>query len=258
MKHKKPINPKAYTTLNYLVFCSVFGAILGCGGNLFQGSDTSDPAEDAALLLEKDKPNDAIKLLEKALVKSPGDPKLLSMLSAAYAQRAGIEPLAMARNLASPSGDTTSSSSGGSDQSNSSLISLFGVTPKATEDSVYDISYAVTILTVDLSQDQWLPGDQFKLAIFQTSASVMRLKILDKDNDGKLSLTEIASLTSASSIISQLAASQATLGQDPSDTSSVKAAESLAKYQAAIAASEGANDDEKLKNYLAKSSTQTQ
>jgi hypothetical protein len=257
MQCKTSINPKPYKILKHLVLGSSLITILGCGGNLFQGSEASDPAEDAALLLEKDKPSDAIKLLEKALVKSPGAPKLLSMLSAAYAQRAGIEPLAMARNLASP-GETTSSSSGGSDQSNNSLVSLFGVTPKATEDSVYDISYAVTILTVDLNQDQWLPGDQFKLAIFQTSASVMRLKILDKDNDGKLSLSEIASLTSASSIISQLAASQASLGRDPNDTSSVKAAESLAKYQAAIAASEGANDDEKLKNYLAKSSTQTQ
>lgn len=253
MKPQKPTLLE-YLNAKTLVVMASGLTMIACGGNAFQSSEAKDPAEDAALLLEKDKPGDAIKLLEKALGKTPGEPKLISMLSSAYAQRAGIEPLAMARNLASPSGDSTAT--GSSSQDNSSLVSLFGVTPKATEDSVSDISYAVTLLTVDLNQDQWLPGDQFKLAIYQTSASVMRLKILDKDQDGKLSLSEIASLSSGASIITQIATSQASLSKDPNDPSSVKAAEALAKYQAAIAASEGANDDEKLKNYLAKSSNQ--
>lgn len=230
--------------------------LLGCGSNPFRSADAPDPAEDAALLLEKDRPSDAIKLLETALKKSPGEPKYISVLSAAYAQRAGIEPLSMARNLAGGNSSSESSASAalvaGGD--NSSLISLFGVTPRATADSVYDINYAVTLLTVEVTQDQWLPGDQFKLAIFQTSASVLNLKILDKNEDGKLGVDEIANLTSASVIINQLAASQAILSQDPNDASSLKAAEALAKYQSSIASSEGSTDEEKLKNYLAKTS----
>jgi hypothetical protein len=246
-------SPSALTNLqratSQLLFAGFWLVVSSCSGNAFKASESGDPAEDAVIELENDNPKEAIKILEKALVITPGEPKLISILSSAYAQRAGVEPLSMARNLASPSG--TSSGGGATD---STLISLFGVTPRATADSVADISYAVSLLTVELSPDLWLPGDQFKLAIYQTCASVLSLKILDKDEDGKLSIDEIASLSSAASILAQLAASQSVLSQDPNDTSSVKAAEVLSKYQASINASEGGSADEKLKNYLAKSS----
>lgn len=255
MKHLNTLAHDRHTSFYVGLLIALTSSMLTyCGSNVFKSGEKKDPAEDATLALEDKNPSSAIKILEAALKKDDGNPQYLSILSTAYAQRAGVEPLTMVRNM---SGNNSSSLTDSTTSSNSSLVGMFGIVPAATTDSVSDISRAVSILTVELPQSQWQPGDQFKLAIYQVAASVMRLKILDTDGDGKLSVAEIAVLTSGGSLISQLAASQSILAQNTSDQTSVSAAQALAKHQADIAASPGSTDDEKLKNYLAKSSGNT-
>lgn len=233
-----------------LLFCS----LPGCGTNIFESFESPDPAEDATLAMERERPNDAIKILESALAKSPDNAQFLSILSAAYAQRAGVEALTLARHFLDANSTGTQTSSGSNGGSQNSLVSLFLFVPRATTDSVSDINYAVKLLNSDLGRGRWLAGDSFKFAIFQTAASVMSLKILDKNEDGKLSVTEIAALSSGTAVLSQLGSSQTILSQNSGDLVSTKTAELLARYHSNIASSEGSTDDEKLKNYLSQAS----
>ena len=57
----------------------------------------------------------------------------------------------------------------------------------------------------------------------------MALKVLDKNEDGTLSLAEIASLSSGTSILSQLNSSNTVLSQSTDDAVAVKTAEILAR-----------------------------
>ncbi len=234
-----------------LASAALLTALSGCGVNVLSGTEKKDPADDAVILLEKGKPADAINLLEKALADDPGDATMLSVLSLAYAARAGLDPLGFATDMASDATTVGTSSQSG-------LVALFGVMPKATASNIADVDRAVQILTVDMTREQWLPGDTFKLAIFNTASMVLHLKVLDTNEDGTLSLEEITGLsdTSASGLLSQLTAAKAILAADPDNEALKKAAESVGKYQAQIDAAPGATEEEKLKNYLAQNSGQ--
>jgi hypothetical protein len=229
--------------------------LVACGSNVYQATEDSDPATSAATLLEQKRPSAAIKLLESALSKKEGHPPYLSLLSAAYAQRAGIEPLSVAQAMAAK--NSSSSLAFALQSSTTSLIELFDVMPEATTDSVADIQKAVTILTSDLPRSDWLSGDSFKFAIYQTASMVMSLKILDTNHDGKLSTLELLGLSSSGSggsLISQLSTAASVLGEDSGSSAATQVASILESQRSAIDAMEGATDDEKLKNYLAKAS----
>ena len=223
----------------------------GCGANFLASNEAKDPAEDAAIALERGDEDEAIKILEEALLDDSENPQFLSVLAAAYAQRAGIDPLSFAQGMAAQeSGDGS-----GDAQSQGSLVSLFGIMPVATEQGLLDIDKAITLLA-SIPADERSAGDPFKFAIYQTASMVLHMKILDTDGDGQLSLEEITNLSdnSASGLLSQLAGAAAILGGESADSATMaKAAENIGNYQTQIDAAPGATQEEKLRNYMAQS-----
>lgn len=229
-------------------------SLVACGTNVYEATENTDPATTAAVQLEQKRPSAAIKTLESALTKDEGNPKYLSLLSAAYAQRAGVEPLSVAQAMASKSSGSSLTYTLLS--TNTSLIALFDVMPEATTDTVADIQKAVSILASNLPRTDWLQGDSFKFAIYQTASMVMGLKILDTNQDGKLSTAELLGISggSGTSLISQLGTAASILGASGGSSAAAQVATILESQKSAIAAMDGATDEEKLRNYLAKSS----
>ena len=229
----------------------LFLALLtGCGDNVFEGQEQSDPAEDATIALENQDPDAAIEILEDALEDDPDNAQYTSILSLAYAQRAGVEPLSFALELTTgEEEDEDSGDSGGSTQ----YELMFAILPDPDDQALTDIAQAVSLLS-SLSSDDLLPGDTFKLAMFQTAYFVMQTKRLDTDLDGSLAGTEVDDLTAEDAAallnqIDQVSALLAESGED--DATSAAAAESIAEFQAELDAQPGDTDEEKLENYLA-------
>lgn len=229
-------------------------SLVACGTNMYEVTENTDPATAAAVQLEQKRPSAAIKTLESALTKDEGNPKYLSLLSAAYAQRAGVEPLSVAQAMASK--NSGSSLTYTLLSTNTSLIALFDVMPEASVDTVADIQKAVSILASELPRTDWLPGDPFKFAIYQTASMVMGLKILDINQDGKLSTAELLGIngSSGTALISQLGTAASILGASGGSSAASQVATILESQKSAIGAMDGATDEEKLRNYLAKSS----
>ena len=70
------------------------------------------------------------------------------------------------------------------------------VMPEASQANLDDLDRAVEILTVDMTADQRLTGDDFKLALYQTASVILHTKALDTNGDGQLTLDEILNLSS--------------------------------------------------------------
>lgn len=245
---------KAYTRhLGLLLTLACALGVSACGSNIFATGEAKDPAEDATIALDDDNPTKAIDILESALADDPENGRYLSILSTAYAQRAGVDLLSFARSLAPSGDDDDDSGEGGGDSSSAGITQLWGVMPEATDDVLSDIDRAVLILTTEIPADQHQPGDTFKLGLYQMASISLHTKALDTDGDGALSPEEILDLSSASaaSLLLQLASAGATLATGEGDTSQAAAAERVASYQAAIEASPGDTQEDKLRNYLA-------
>jgi hypothetical protein len=233
-------------------------AVAGCGNNMFASGERKDPAEDAAIALERGDEDEAISILEAALTDDPENWNYVSVLGAAYAQRAGVEPLSIAQGMAEQTtsgGDESDDSASATSQGD--MVDLFGIMPAATEASLADIDHSIELLAT-IPADARTNGDAFKIAIYQTCSMVMHMKILDTDADGELSLEEITNLSDlgASGLLVQLAGAQALAAGGGSETMA-KAAESLEKYQAQIDAAPGDTQEDKLRNYLAKTQATT-
>ena len=223
--------------------------LTSCGPNLFQSASERDPAEDATIALENGDADKAIRILEDALESDSSNIQFISILSLAYAQRAGVDPISLIQSLAS------NASSGGSSQAQdtTSLVSLFSVMPPATQPAINDVDKAVSLL-LSIPNAERAQYDNIKLAMFQTSSMTLKLKILDTNGDGQISTAELLSLSgaNAAAILNQLAtaiASYLPTGQDGEQEQLSK--QELEKVQAAILSSPGATSEEKLKNYLA-------
>ena len=254
--------PTAPATRRYLLALvgglGAAAAVSSCGSNVFKSQERKDPAEDATIALEKHDEDTAIGTLEDALADDPANPQYLSILALAYAQRAGIEPLQFAARMSA----NNSGSGSGSGSSTTGIpaagdyTALFSVMPTASAKHLADLDYAVTILATKLPIDLYQPGDDFKLALYQTASVILHTKALDTNGDGQLSLDEILSLSAdaATSILIQIAGAESALGGGNSDDQSKQAAaEAIASFQTQIASQPGATDDEKLKNYLSQS-----
>lgn len=239
-------------TLAQIGLLSVLLLQQGCGTNMLQRSEKSDPAEDATLALEKGDEDKAIEILEDALADDPKNPQFLSILALAHAQRAGIEPLAFAQRISAAS-TSSQASSGTTPQAGGNYSIMFQALPEPSSDNLTDIDESVRLLT-SIASDQHLPGDDFKLALYQTASMFLRIKVLDTNHDGTLSLDEVLNLSdaAASGLLSQLLSAQSILASgDANDPSIKKAAAALDKYKAQIDAAAGSTNEEKLKNYLA-------
>lgn len=240
------------TLIAFTAAASIALASLACGQNVFRSREKSDPATDAALDLERDNPSGAIDLLTAALQSDPSNAQYLSILASAYAQRAGVEPLTLGSHMAESQSSSSSSTT-------SNITSLFSIMPAATATALADIDAATFIMANRIAPAARQAGDTYKLAIFQTAAMVMHLKVFDTTGSGTLSASALASMSDATAItlLAQLASSQAILAANGSDKVSTNAAASLAKYQTQINAAPGTSVADKLRNYLANNSTKT-
>lgn len=231
-----------------------------CGPNAFKSLEATDPAEDATVALEEGNPQRAIDILTDALENDPGNEQYISILALAYAQRAGVDPLTLAQNMATSSkssseGSSEGTSAGSSSSKTNDVTALFGIMPEATEGSIADVDMAVELL-LSIPSDNRQSYDTLKLAMFEIAAMTLRAKILDTDGDGILSTAELLAMSpdSALAILNQLAgAAGAFASGDEMSTTDEAASEQVSKIQAAIQSEPGATDEEKLKSYLGKS-----
>jgi hypothetical protein len=247
---KKSKLKSGITSLKFLQCTTLSISLLNaCGPNAFEAMEKKDPAEKATVALENGDAQKAIDILSDALADDPTNQQYISILSMAYAQRAGLDPLTLAQNMATSQSTGLASSSNG-------ITSLFSIMPTATDAHIADVDQAVTLLISIPSADR-KSYDTLKLAMFQTAAMTLRTKALDKNGDGELTADELLSMStsSATSLLNQLASaavafSGATL---PTGTTDAQAAAQITAIQSAISSQPGASDEEKLKNYLARS-----
>ncbi len=218
-------------------------ALNACSSNTFSALDTADPAEAAVVAMEDGKPQKAIDLLEKALRDDTTNYQLISLLSAAYAQRHGIDTLSFAEKLA-----TDDNSNG----SANAITALYGILPDATDEHIDGIHYA-NVLLMSIPEADRTAADNFKLALLSMAETSIRTKKYDTNRDGVLSPDELTILTGddAVAILTALLNSESALVlANANGVNSEKAAQSIAQIQDAIANQPGDSDEERLKNYL--------
>ena len=217
-----------------------------CGANPFKSYETKDPAEDATVALEQGHPDKAIDILTSALRDEPENWQYVSILALAYAERAGIDALTLAQNMAS------TSSGGGS--STNGVTSLFAILPVASDANISDVDQAVSLM-ISIPTASMTTADILKLAMFQTAALTLRTKKYDLNGDGVVSAAEILAMSvgDASTILSQLSGAAAAFagGSSTSETDAAAAAQ-ISAIQTSISSCPGADQETQLKNYLSK------
>lgn len=233
--------------LGKILIATTLSIAFSCGQNAFESGETSDPAEDAVLALENGDPDSAIKTLESALEDDATNYIYISVLALAYAQRAGVEPLKFAQDFAEQSANSSSDEEAESYQ----FTLMFGVMPAPTDAILSDINKSVTLLNSIPSADR-LPGDDFKLAMFNTASVVLATKSFDADSDGELSVAELTDLTDAqaTALLARITAAEALISGEPENAED---AESFSAFRTSLDSQEGSTDEEKLKNLLAAS-----
>jgi len=229
---------------------ALISLLYACGDNIFSNSETADPAEDAAIELENGNPSAAIKILNVALEKDSTNVIYTSLLSLAYAQRAGVEPLLFAQNFAEQTAD--------SDTENSNMFTLmFKVLPDPTVQNLADIKKSLELLN-GIAADDRLPGDDFKLAMFNTASAILTLKQFDSNLDGVISVGELTNFndTTAAALLAQIDAAESLLSGDDSSKDGAAAASSFSTFKTELAKQEGDTDEEKLTNFLSSTNSQ--
>ncbi len=226
-----------------LTVAALLAAFIGCGANPYKSYEKSEPAEDATIALEEHDPDKAITILTAALVKEPENWVYVSILSLAYAERAGIAPMTLATSMAKNSSGT-----------GNGVTSLFSIMPTATDEHIADVDKALELI-ISIPAASRTTADFLKLAMFQTSALTLRSKKYDLNGDGVISAEEALAMSGAdaTAIISQLAAAAIAFASGNStSTTDVAAAAQITSIQTKIATCPGADKDAQLKNYLSK------
>lgn len=262
-----------YTKIGLIILTSF---ILGCGSNVFKSLDEQDPDQEAIKALEDQDPDKAIRILNKALGSdieqivnesssselsarlgtAIGDDaeksQLVSLLSAAYAQKYGLDPLSIALKMADGGGSDSSS------ESSNGITALFPVLPDATQENIDGIDKALGILQA-ISELRFTKADFYKQSILFSASMALHTKLLDADGDGKISAAEAIAMSTddAATVLSQLAGAASSMTGADMDSETIAAvAGQLGDLQSQIAAQEGATDEEKLQNYLASTGQQ--
>lgn len=227
-----------------VVIASLLHLNSACSTNTFSAADEPDPGEAAVVAMEDGKPQKAIELLEKKLRNDTDNYRLISILSAAYAQKHGVDTLSFAEKLATGTA---------LDGSANAITAMYSILPEATDDNIDGIHHANQLL-VGIPVDSRTEADNFKLALLSMAETSLRTKKYDINGDGILSPEELLAMngSDATAILSALLNSEAALAvANANGVNSEQAAEAISQIQDAIASSPGANDEEKLKNYLA-------
>lgn len=232
---------KIIATLFTLTFFTACGT-----GNIYKDFEEEDAAEDAAIELENGNPGEAIKILESALESDPDNYVLLSLLSAAYAQRGGVSMVDIALNMAESADSEDSDSQNG-------IAALWPFLPEATDSNISDVDYGLSLLQ-SIPSDERTDADNFKMAVLSTALASLELKALDTNGDGELSIEELANLSSASAdtILSALSgAASAISGIDTENAEATEeAATQISSIVSEVNSSAGDTSAEQLTNYF--------
>lgn len=228
-----------------------------CGKNLLATVEKEDVAEDATIALEKNNPDQAISNLKEALEDDPDNYQLISLLSAATAQKYGIDALSMALEMASS--QTGEGNQSGTEGSNS-ITALFAVVPEASKTNIDGINEAISIM-MSIPAASRTKADNFYLSLMSTAALALQTKKFDKDGDGLISPVELLDLSDddAVGIIESLLNAESALANGILEESgnSKASAEQISQIRTQIDAQEGATTADKLRNYLNKDKAPT-
>ena len=236
-------------------FLFFFLLLFGCGSSVFKAVEKDDPAVDATLAIEQNRPQDAIDILTSALEGDPNNYQYLSILSSAQAQLVGVDFVRVILKMATSSSDsseTATSSSTPTAGNTNSVTPLFSALPDATDANMTGLDTAIATLET-IPPGARTAADNYKLTIFYTARLGLRTKSFDKDGDGQVTPVELLELDSedAIAIITSIVSAEEAIAQAIDGSESTTASsEKISEIKAAIDASEGATDAEKLQNYL--------
>ncbi len=233
--------------------CSALILTLGllanaCSSNVFEPVETHDPAEEAAALLDEQKSDEAIALLEDAIAKDPGNFQLISIMASAKAQKAGVDTFDLVIKLAN---EGVSGSNG--------IGTIMNILPAVTTENRTLLQESVTLLN-SIPEANRSDSDNLKATIFNASFTALQAKFFDSDGDGSFTVEELQNLDdeSANAIInSLLSASNSAVLCDSAEQNGV-AAEKIEEIKAELDAQPGATPAEKLRNLLAAQGTSTE
>lgn len=229
-----------------------------CSTNVFEEADKKDPGEKATKYLETDKPQLAIDLLEPLVASDPTNYRLTALLAAAYAQNSGIETFKLIKNLIKkPEGED------GEEQAGGAIGAMFTVLPEATQSNIAGLAKAISTMEL-IPASERKSADTFLLSLYISASVSLQAKSFDKDGDGKLTIEELQTLTEqdAENLINSISSAadlaKAIGGVDGQGAESSAASEKVQGVFDAIQAQDGADNSEKLKNYLATKNTSTE
>lgn len=252
-----------------------------CGPNLFELAEEPETDTQAARYLETGKPDKAIKILLDALgdeVKTEYESgktgselsagltlasntvekraAYLSLLSAAVGQIYGFDVLGLVLKMGDSESDAGSSSTNETSNSSGGFAALYPVLPDATDDNIDGFAKALAILQA-IPSNEMTSADVFKQGLLLTATLAMRTKKLDLNGDGKVSPEEAINLSidDATTILESLADAAISIGSFASgegENSAAQAvADKLSAFQDQINSEDGADDVEKLQNFIA-------
>jgi hypothetical protein len=240
--------------LKYFVITMFFGLYFmllssSCGSSFLSIAETEDPATDAILLLERQQFDEAIAVLDAALVDDPDNSSYKSLKASALVEKYGLDPLSFALAMAE--------NSSSSDESSNGITSLFTVLPEATTAALAALEEATTLLT-DIPEAEKNAAEYFKLSMFQSVRMVMLTKQFSDTVGGDFSAENLENLTEeqALAILDSLSGAALAVASANTDSegNSGLAAGNITSIQASINSQSGSTSSEKLKNYLASGS----
>jgi len=191
-------------------------------------------------------------------------PNLVSILASARAQKHGIDPFEIALKFAeaatTASEDTANADAGSSSTASAGpgndVTRLFPILPEASAENLEGLDVAMTVLRSTGTYKT--TSDDYKEALLLTASIALVTKTLDSDGDGEISALESVSLSDAAAkaLLNQITAAvlAAAASSDLSaDSETAKSTEQIQALQSQIDAEEGATQEEKLRNFIAKS-----
>lgn len=178
-----------------------------------------------------------------------------SLLSSATAQKYGIDAIELALKMANSEKEKAAqTTTTDSTSSNNGITALFIVLPDASDENIAGINDAITIME-KIPEGVRTSADTFKLTMLHTASLGLTTKKFDIDGDGKISQSEILTMTAgdATSILDSLLSAEslvAAAGAAGTGDSAASIA-NISSIREAISSSSGTTDQEKLTNYLA-------
>lgn len=231
--------------LNLILFIILGSA---CGRNVYSLGEKTDDAATALVLLESNKAQDAINLLEPVVENNPTDYVLVSILASAYAQKHEVDMITIGLSMAQQGGNESESS--GDDNA---ITAMFSVLPEATTENIAGLKSAITLLeSIPLTLRN--SADNFKLVLLNTSLTSLLTKQFDADGDGQISPVELLDISddAAESIILSILSAQIALayGTGAGGDGSESTINNIASIKTQIDAESGTSNADKLRNFL--------